>query len=333
MVIRQTSVIICTRNRAALLPGLINQLRAQDYPADAFEIFVVDNNSTDDTRQVVEGLAAESGVPVQYVAENRLGITFARNRGAEAAHNPYLAYIDDDCSVEPDWLPQLVQGFDLHDDVVLVGGRVSLAYDDQHIPAWLGPKSERWLAAFDFPGSNSRLLDNPTYVIEGNMAITRQAWESAGEFLGMDQFGNPHVASREIMYLLEQLKRRGGKVAFVPGAVAYHHKLIPSQRQMLERVYWNGVSAGILEYLLNKPAWTSIAYHVLVNAAAAFVFFIFSLFSLIVFDRAEAMYHLLRAIWRIGLILNELHLVGNWDYIHAWMSANDKSLNRSFSAE
>jgi glycosyltransferase involved in cell wall biosynthesis len=329
MAIRQISVIICTHNRAALLPGLINQLRAQDYPVDAFESIVVDNASTDNTRVIVQKLITESGVSIQYVAENRPGITFARNRGAEVAHNPYLAYIDDDCSVEPDWLSQLIQGFNLHDDVVLVGGRVSLDYDGQQIPAWLGLKSERWLAEFNFPGSEPRLLDKSVYVIEGNMALTRQAWETGGGFLGMDQFGNPHVASQEIMYLFEQIKRNGGKVAFVPGAVAYHHKVIPSQRQLLMRAYWNGVSTGILEYLLYRRSWVSVAYYLLINLAATFIFLIFSLCSLIVFNEADAMYHLLRAIRRIGLVLNEMHLVGNWDHIHAWVSANSKSMNQS----
>ena len=136
MAIRQVSVIICTYNRAALLPRLIGQLREQNYPADAFEIIIVDNNSTDNTQLVVKSLIAGPGVSVHYVAETRPGITFARNRGAEEARYPYLAYIDDDNSVGQDWLSQLVQGFDLHDDVVVVAGRVAMDYDDQQIPAW-----------------------------------------------------------------------------------------------------------------------------------------------------------------------------------------------------
>ena len=123
------------------------------------------------------------------------------------------------------------------------------------------------------------------------------------------------MASKEIVYLLEQVQRKGGKVAFVPGAIAYHHKVIPTQRQMLMQAFWNDVSTGILEYLLYRRTWASLAYHVLLNAAATFVFFAFSLFSLIRFDEAGAMHHLLRAIRRIGLILSELRLVGNWQRV------------------
>ncbi|HUV67645.1 MAG TPA: glycosyltransferase family A protein [Sedimentisphaerales bacterium] len=116
MTVRPTSVIVCTHNRADRLREVVHQLRAQDYPADAFEIIVIDNLSTDHTPQVVERLVAERGVPVRYVAESRPGITFARSREAKVARYPYLAYLDDDCSVEPDWPSQPVQGFDLHDD-------------------------------------------------------------------------------------------------------------------------------------------------------------------------------------------------------------------------
>ena len=78
-----------------------------------FEIIVVDNGSTDDTRSVVEELNKGEEKPVKYTFESRIGISFARNRGAEAARYPILAYLDDDCRVESDWLVNLVSGFDL----------------------------------------------------------------------------------------------------------------------------------------------------------------------------------------------------------------------------
>jgi glycosyltransferase involved in cell wall biosynthesis len=88
MTVRPTSVIVCTRNRADVLPKVIGQLRAQDYPRDAFEISVVDNCSTDRKPQVVGRFVTESDVPVYYVVESRPGVTFARNRGAEESCYP-----------------------------------------------------------------------------------------------------------------------------------------------------------------------------------------------------------------------------------------------------
>lgn len=70
MTVRPISIIACTHNRADLLPRVIDQLRAQDYPADAFEIIVVDNCSTDQTPQVVGQFIAQPRVSVHYVAES-----------------------------------------------------------------------------------------------------------------------------------------------------------------------------------------------------------------------------------------------------------------------
>jgi hypothetical protein len=122
-------------------------------------------------------------------------------------------------------------------------------------------------------------------------------------------------------------------VAFVPAAIAYHHKDVPTRRQLLSRAYWNGVSAGFLEYLLYPQTWLSAVYHAFSNTAAAFIFLIYSLFSLIGFNSAGAIYQLLRATWRIGLMVSELRLVGNWDQIRAWLSANPRSLDRFLKVE
>jgi glycosyltransferase involved in cell wall biosynthesis len=322
MIIRPASIIVCTHNRAELLSEIVNQLCAQDYPQDSFEIIVVDNCSIDDTPQIVQRLIPNREVTLRYVRENRPGVTFARNRGAEESCYPYLAYLDDDCSIESDWLSQLMSGFELDEHVSVVAGRVALDYDNQKIPTWLGSESERWLGKYNFPGLQPRLLDNPGYVCEGNMAIKRQAWEAAGGFLGIDQFSSPHMAAQEIIYLLEQIKRKGGKVAFVPKAAANHHTVIPSWQRMLMRSYWHGVSDGILDYLLHRFSWTSVIFHSALDMTAMFIFLGLALFFLLVFDKATALYHLLRAAARFGKILSELRLVGDWHRVRLWITAN-----------
>ena len=313
------SVIVCTYNRAAFLPNVISQLCAQDYPKDSFEIIIVDNRSSDDTPQTVQRFIPTCGLTLRYVREDRPGVTNARNCGAAEARYPYLAYLDDDCSVDVDWLSQLVSGFGLAEQVSVVAGRVALDYDGQKVPSWLGAKSERWLADFNFPGSQPRLLENPVYVCEGNMAITHEAWRAVGGFLGMDQFSSPHVASQEIVYLLEQVKRRGGKVAFIPAAVAHHHTAIPTQGRMLMRAYWHGVSDGTLDYLLRRFSRASAFFRSAFDAAAMFVFLFLSFFSLLVFNKADSMYHLLRAAARLGRVLSGLRLAGDWRRARLWL--------------
>ncbi len=316
------SVIVCTHNRADLLPVVIGQLRAQEYLADAFEIIVVDNCSTDRTPQVVEDLVTESGVPVRYVAESRSGVDFARNRGAEVAFYPCLAYLDDDCSVEPDWLSHLVRGFDLHDDVAVVGGRVVLDWDEQEKPAWLGPELEGWLAAYGHSGTQPQLLETKARVIECNMALKVEAWKAAGGFLGMQQFGSQHMAAAEVLFPLVQIQRNGGRVAYVPDAVVHHHVGRRTREWMLRRAYWQGVSDGLLDYLVHRRSWLSTICRTILDVAAMIVFFGFACFCYLKADRAKSMFQLMRAIRRLSLILSETRLVGDWARVRSWTSAH-----------
>ena len=322
MTIRSISVIICTRNRAALLSRVLTDVRGQDYPAGAFEIIVVDNGSTDNTAEVVEQLASKSGVPIHYVMESRPGITSARNRGAEEARYPYLAYIDDDCSVQLDWLSQLVQGFDLHDNVVAVGGPVVLDWDQQEKPAWFGSELEPWIAAYSHPGTQPRLLEVKTRVIEGNMALKREAWKAAGGFLGMEQFGSNHMAAGEVLYMLRQIERDGGKVAYVPGAIEHHHIGQRSRRWLLLRAYWQGVSDGILDYLVYRRSWLSTISRIIIDVAAMIVLIGYSGFSYLRIDQAKGLCYLVRAIRRFSLVLCEMRLVGDWPSVRSWISEN-----------
>ena len=320
------SVIVCTHNRATLLPNVLTQLCNQDYPLESFEIIIVDNGSTDETAQVVQRFKPDRKLTLRFVQETRLGVTFARNRGAEEAQNPYLVYLDDDCSVDSDWLRQLVSGFGLSDQVSVVAGSVALSLDDQPCPDWLGPKGKSWLAEFNFPGSELRILTNPVYVCEGNMAISKKAWQSAGGFLGMDQFGSPHGASQEIMYLLEQIKRQGGKVAFVPAAIVNHHTVLPTRRQLLQRAYAHGISTAILDHLLERFSWATFLLHVLLDLAALVVFI--SLSILYFFNKAVSTDYLLRAAARLGKILSECRVRGDWERVRLWVRLRQKAVER-----
>jgi glycosyltransferase involved in cell wall biosynthesis len=316
------SVIVCTHNRADLLTRVIDQLRSQDYPETSFEILVVDNGSTDRTPIVVERLMTGAGVPVRYIAESRPGITFARNRGAEEARYPFLAYLDDDCSVESDWLSQLVQGFDLHSDVVVVGGRVLLDWDQQETSDWFGPELEHWLAAYSHSGTQPQILERKARIIECNMAVKREAWKAAGGFLGMEQFGSKHIAASEVLYLLKQIERQKGKVAYVPGAVVYHHIGKRSWRWMLGRAYWQGVSDGILDYLIYRRSWPSIASRLILDAAAIVVLIGYTCFSYFKADQPKGMSYLMRAIRRLSLIMSGIRLLGDWPRVRLWASTH-----------
>lgn len=98
------SAIICTHNRDNYLGAAIDSLLTQDF-ASGFEVIVVDNGSSDRTRSVVEQRANHPHL--KYVYEPVIGLSVARNTGAQVASSEILAYLDDDAVASRGWLQVL----------------------------------------------------------------------------------------------------------------------------------------------------------------------------------------------------------------------------------
>src|SRR5262249_52705605 len=105
------SVVVCTYNRSTSLRRTLAALEAQEVPPGlAWEIVIVDNNSSDDTRAVVDAFGTACSIPVRYAFEPRQGLSFARNTGVAHAKGEILACTDDDCRPEPTWIRHIVAG-------------------------------------------------------------------------------------------------------------------------------------------------------------------------------------------------------------------------------
>jgi glucosyl-dolichyl phosphate glucuronosyltransferase len=240
------SIVIATCNRAEGLRETLASLATLE-PAASWEVVVVDNNSTDHTRAVVERTIAGFPAPLRYTFEREQGRSAALNHGFSLAHGQIMVTTDDDVRVERDWLNRIDAGIQSQ-ACDYVGGRV--------LPVWGGPRP-RWL-----PTTNGRLwaaialLDygqSPipfgTRVPLGvNMAMRREALERAGGF--------DHRIGRKAGTLLGQEVREwclrahdaGLKGFYVPDVVVHH--LIPRER--LTKAYfrswffWRGISRAML---------------------------------------------------------------------------------------
>jgi glycosyltransferase involved in cell wall biosynthesis len=103
------SIVLCTYNRADMLRlALDSLLRLDTHGAFTYEIVLVDNQSTDHTRSVVEELSASADVPVNYIVETRQGHVYAWNRGVAEARGEWIACFDDDQIADPDWVHELL---------------------------------------------------------------------------------------------------------------------------------------------------------------------------------------------------------------------------------
>src|SRR5262245_48939241 len=120
------SVVVCTYNRSRQVAGaLAHILEAAARTKLSIEIVVVDNNSRDDTKAVVES-STSSTIPIRYSFEPTQGLSFARNRGLKDSRGSVIAFTDDDCIVDPNWIDALWCEFVANPDVAIVGGRVDL---------------------------------------------------------------------------------------------------------------------------------------------------------------------------------------------------------------
>src|SRR6201988_2356961 len=142
------SIAVTTHNRADVLAGAIESLVSQDLDPARYEIVVVDNNSSDHTRSVVESFA-RNHPNVKYVFEPRQGIVFGRNTGIRTSLGPIIAFTDDDVRVSGNWAAIILEVMAAHPEVACVGGKV-LPNLQGSWPAWLTPEHWAPLALLDY---------------------------------------------------------------------------------------------------------------------------------------------------------------------------------------
>jgi glycosyltransferase involved in cell wall biosynthesis len=176
------SVILSTYNRGLLLGEAIRSVLDQTDPATPpFELIVVDNNSTDDTRTIVMARAA-ADPRVRYVLERAQGLSYARNAGIAVARGSLLTFTDDDVRVPSDWVAAIAHGMAEYPEADFVGGPVLPDWPSPP-PAWLTRDHWAPLALVDYGAEPLRIsADRPLCLIGANFAFRREVFERVGLF-------------------------------------------------------------------------------------------------------------------------------------------------------
>ena len=156
-----------TYNRGDLLGNALRSILAQHQTTPPFELIVVDNNSTDHTRRVVEQCAA-ADARVRYIFEPQQGSSPGRNAGINAARSSIIAFTDDDVRVEADWIAAIARAFAEGANADVVGGRVLPIWPSPP-PAWLTRDHWMPLALVDY-GDQAFVVDraNPVCLVTAN---------------------------------------------------------------------------------------------------------------------------------------------------------------------
>jgi glycosyltransferase involved in cell wall biosynthesis len=221
--------------------------------APAYELIVVDNNSSDGTAAIVHRYV-ERGFPVRYVFERKQGVSYGRNAGIAAADAPFIAFTDDDVTVAEDWLAAICQAFEEHTDCGFVGGKV-LPHWPVTPPEWLTQKHWGPLALLDYGMAQVIDANNRKCLITANMAARRGVLKTIGYFRPAFQKTAGSTCSIEDRELQERYWRSGGRCWFDPRIVVHAEV----QRFRLERRYhrkWH-FSHGELNALLHDEEFES----------------------------------------------------------------------------
>jgi glucosyl-dolichyl phosphate glucuronosyltransferase len=222
------SVIIPTINRANSLIFTLQSLVRQNFDDRDYEILIVDNGSTDNTKSICENFIFQHrSHQIRYIYEPSPGVHAARHRGVLEAKGDLLVFVDDDIETDADWLGAIADSFN-DPTVKLVGGRNLPKYEIQP-PEWLDwfwhdtpyGKACPHLSLLDF--GDEVLEIDANYVWSQNLAISKQTFLELGGF-HPDNFPShlQHFQGDGETGLARKLKRSGYKAIYQPKAKILH---------------------------------------------------------------------------------------------------------------
>ena len=289
----RVTVAIPTYNRAELLRQTLAGLARQDFPADDFEVLVIDNNSRDGTAAVVAAFAGTAPAP-RHVVERQQGLDHARNRALAEARGEIILFGDDDILMEPDWIARMIAPWAGPADARIgaVGGEVIPVFPDGRpdwVTEWHGP------LAFRAEAGPLTARQSP---MGANLAIHRRIFEQLGPFhAGLDRSAGNYFSGGD-SEMVRRVRAAGLEVWFAPDAAVRHQ--MPAGRTTFRyaarhafdsarsRVIDRAAAPGGRGYLLSR---------LLANAAKAPAFALLALAQAVVLRPGPAKKALVRA-WR-----------------------------------
>ena len=207
------SVLIPAYNEESFISKCLESVKSQSYPVDRYEIIVMDNGSTDRTKEIAESMG------VRVLNAEGLSIGGVRNLGAEVAEGEIFAYIDADCIAQPNWLFNGSEFLSGVSNVAAVGGRCFLPNNSTWVQRAWGWKEVH---------AGTQSVD---ILSTGSFFVKRDAFFRVGGF-------NPRLVAGEDTEISRKLKEEGVSL-LLSSAVGVVHLGYPSSiREFCARQIW-----------------------------------------------------------------------------------------------
>jgi GT2 family glycosyltransferase len=243
-------VIVATFERPQMLALTLKSLRDAPVPVGLdVRVTVVDNDPSDETRQVVADFSDAFGDRLSYIRERRRGKSYALNTAIKLTDGGLIGMIDDDEEVDPGWYAQIVHAF--RDDRVDFIGGPCLPRWGAVPPTWL-PATYRGVIGYVDDGDRVMVFgkDAPGILMGGNAVVRRRVLQRVGQYSpALGPRPERRMMSGEDEDLYARLISAGAYGLYVPGLKIYHY--VPPER-LTKKYYrrwcfWNGVSRSIIE--------------------------------------------------------------------------------------
>lgn len=239
------SIVICTYSRAVLLKQTLQSLENLQ-GIDNAEVIVIDNNSPDNTAEIVAQCIAHLAgrVLLRYVFEPRQGLSVARNRGITESHGSIIAFLDDDAIPSIEWLSTIRAAFQSNPKAYAIGGIIHPHFETAR-PDWLVKQLELGFTIVNF-GHKDRRYPGNLHPYGANMAIRREVFDDLQFPESLGRKGKSLLSGEE-SWLFSQMKRKGQQLHYIPRMSVTH--FIPDERLRQEwikrRFYYQGVSYAV----------------------------------------------------------------------------------------
>jgi glycosyltransferase involved in cell wall biosynthesis len=223
------SICVCTYNRGYILGFCLESLTKLTIPAGCeAEILVVDNNSTDETKEVVARYSQRSSIPIFYFHEPEQGISAARNRAIHESHGDYIGFLDDECVVSPNWLEIAFE--DINEFAPsIIGG--------PYVGALLPATGQKW---FKVEYGNAYFLDygfgrgfqKEFRASAGNMFIHKMVCETQRFDRKFGPKGNEMKFGEETFLQERFLSKNPGAAVFYEPRIEVAHYILPHKMSL-----------------------------------------------------------------------------------------------------
>jgi len=267
------TVVICTYNRKQYLKLAIDSILNQTISLDLIELIIIDNNSTDGTRELVEKYFKDIDIHCKYILETNQGLSYCRNTGIAESKHGYIAYLDDDGIAEPNWLELML-------NVISENNEMFACATGDVVPIWEIPRPDWLIPLYDiyysiFQLSNDRFIFTSEEIhtpAGGNVVYNKEVLLKFGGFNTKLGRNNKNLLSGEETLLHKQMIKNGYELIYIPEIRIKHHihKSRISRYWLLRRYFWGGYSINVINRIENEQSIFPIFFDTLFNVYKIF---------------------------------------------------------------